>query len=196
MLTAVDSIIKKEASKIGFLFISFVVIASGYVTQVLPCQTHHYLQNSVMGKHFIGILIMFLFIMLEGGWSFDMKQQDKAGVDWSNGNVIDTMIFGIILYFVFLLTSKMKLLPNAILYILLFSVYLINTQRLYWENREMINEEENENMIKTIKIALGASLFVFIYGIVDYFIYEKKSYGKSFSIFKFIPGGNKCDSIN
>ena len=195
MMTTIDHIIKKEASKIGFLFISFVVIASGYVTQVLPCQTHRYLQNSVMGKHFIGVLIVFLFIMLEGGWSFNMKEQDKAGVDWSNGNVIDTMIFGIILYSAFLLTSKMKLIPNAILYILLFSVYLINTQRLYWENRKMINEEENENMIKTIKIALGVSLFVFIYGIIDYFIYEKKSYGKTFSILKFFLGGNKCDSL-
>ena len=139
---------------------------------------------------------MFLFIMLEGGWSFNMEEQDKAGVDWSNGNVIDTMIFGTILYTVFLLTSKMKLLPNAILYILLFSVYLINTQRLYWENRKMINEEENENMVKTIKVALGASLFIFIYGITDYFIYEKNSYGKNFSVLKFILGGNKCHSVN
>tara|TARA_B100001094_G_C18055455_1_gene732225 strand:- start:44 stop:631 length:588 start_codon:yes stop_codon:yes gene_type:complete len=195
-MTVTDSIIKKEASKIGFLFISFVVIASGYVTQVLPCQTHNFLQNSTFGKHIIGILIMFLFIMLEGGWSFNMEQQDKAGVDWSNGNVIDTMIFGIILYTVFLLTSKMKLIPNAILYILLFSVYLINTQRLYWENRKMINQEENDRMVNVIKIALGTSLFVFIYGFIDYFIYEKKSYGKNFSIFQFLLHGKKCQSIN
>ncbi len=191
-----DSIIKKEASKIGFLFISFVVIASGYVTQVLPCQTHNFLQNSTFGKHFIGILIMFLFIMLEGGWSFNMKEQDKAGVDWSNGNVIDTMIFGIALYAIFLLTSKMKLIPNAILYTLLFSVYLINTQRLYWENREMISQEENDRMVDVIKIALGTSLFVFIYGFIDYFIYEKKSYGKNFSVFKFLLDGTKCHSLD
>ena len=191
-----DHMIKNEASKIGFLFISFVVIASGYVTQVLPCQTHNFLQNSTFGKHIIGILIMFLFIMLEGGWSFNMKEQDKAGVDWSNGNVIDTMIFGILLYSVFLLTSKMKLIPNAILYTLLFSVYLINTQRLYWENREMINQEENDRMVEAIKIALGASLFVFIYGFIDYFIYEKKSYGKNFSVFQFLLHGKKCYSID
>jgi hypothetical protein len=195
-MTVTDSIIKKEVSKIGFLFISFVVIASGYVTQVLPCQTHNFLQNSTFGKHFIGILIMFLFIMLEGGWSFNMEQQDKAGVDWSNGNVIDTMIFGIILYSVFLLTSKMKLIPNAILYTLLFSVYLINTQRLYWENREMINQEENDRMVNVIKMALGTSLFVFIYGFIDYFIYEKKSYGKNFSVFQFLFDGTKCHSLD
>jgi len=194
-MTIADSIIKKEASKIGFLFISFVVIASGYVTQVLPCQTHNFLKHSTWGKHIIGILIMFLFIMLEGGWSFNMEQQDKAGVDWSNGNVIDTMIFGIALYGIFLLTSKMKLIPNAILYTLLFSVYLMNTQRLYWENREMINQEENERIVNMIKIALGTSVFVFFYGIIDYFIYEKNKHKTDFSIFTFLFSSKLCKSL-
>ena len=95
--------IEKHVSKIAFLFISFVVVASGYVTQVLPCQTQYFLEHNVVVKHVIGILISFLFIMLEGGWSFDMEMQNKAPVDWSNGNVIDTMIFGVILYsFLFL----------------------------------------------------------------------------------------------
>ena len=194
-MTYVDSIIKRESSKVGFLFISFVVIASGYVTQVLPCQTHTFLRDSKIGKHIIGILITFLFIMLEGGWSFNMKEQDKADVDWSNGNVIDTMIFGIILYTVFLLTSKMKLIPNIILYTLLFSVYLINTQRLYWENRELINQEQSDSMVNYIKIALSASVFVFFYGIIDYFIYEKNKHKKDFSLLTFLFSSKKCHSL-
>jgi hypothetical protein len=90
----------------------------------------------------------------------------------------------------------MKLIPNMILYLLLFGVYLINTQRLYWEKRELITKEENEQMINLIKISLGSALLVFGYGFVDYFIYEKKSYGKQFSIFKFLFSGNKCASVN
>ena len=125
-----DNLISTHASKIGFLFISFMVVASGYVTQVLPCQTQSYLQEGMIGKHIIGWLICFLFIMLEGGWSFNMDEQNKAGVDWSNGNVLDSLVFGSMLYSIFLLTSKMKLMPNIILYSLLFSVYLINTQQL------------------------------------------------------------------
>ena len=104
----IDNMISTHASKIGFLFISWMVVASGYVTQVLPCQTQNYLQNGTLGKHLIGWLICFLFIMLEGGWSFNMDEQNKSDVDWSNGNVKDTLIFGGGLYLAFLLTAKMK----------------------------------------------------------------------------------------
>ncbi|MBC8308337.1 MAG: hypothetical protein H8E55_72845 [Pelagibacterales bacterium] len=192
----IDNMISTHASKIGFLFISWMVVASGYVTQVLPCQTQNYLQNGTLGKHLIGWLICFLFIMLEGGWSFNMDEQNKSDVDWSNGNVKDTLIFGGGLYLAFLLTAKMKLIPNMILYLLLFGVYLINTQRLYWEKRELITKEENDQMINLIKICLGTSLLVFGYGFVDYFIYKKKSFGKQFSTFEFLFSGNKCASVN
>ena len=182
----VENLISTHSSKIGFLFISWMVVASGYVTQVLPCQTQQYFQEGMLGKHIVGWLICFLFIMLEGGWSFNMDEQNKADVDWASGNVIDTLIFGGGLYLAFLLTSKMKLMTNMILYILLFSVYLINTQRLYWEKREMITKERNDNMINMIKISIGLSIFVFVYGFIDYFIYQKTNYGKKFSIFNFI----------
>jgi len=191
-----DNLISAHASKIGFLFISFMVVASGYVTQVLPCQTQYYLQESMLGKHVIGWLICFLFIMLEGGWSFNMDEQNKAGVDWSNGNVLDSLIFGGMLYSILLLTSKMKLMPNIILYSLLFSIYLINTQRLYWESRELITKEQNELMINIIKMNLGLSILIFIYGFIDYIIYEKKSYGKQFSIVRFLFSSKKCASLN
>ena len=82
-----NKFIGEHTSKIAFLFVSFMVVAGGYVTQVLPCQTQNWLQNSFMGRHLIGWLICFLFIMLEGGWSFNMEQQDKAGVDWANGKL-------------------------------------------------------------------------------------------------------------
>ena len=94
-------LINVYASKLGFLFVCIMIIASGYVSQVLPCQTQVYLQNGMMGKHIIGWLICFLFIMLEGGWSFNMEEQEKASVDWSNGNAFDTLIFGGGLYIIF-----------------------------------------------------------------------------------------------
>ncbi len=192
----IDNLISSHASKIGFLFISFMVVAGGYVTQVLPCQTQNYLQDGMLGKHFVGWLICFLFIMLEGGWSFNMDEQKKSDVDWSNGNVRDTLVFGGGLYLAFLLTSKMKLIPNMILYLLLFGVYLINTQRLYWEKRELITKEENEKMINLIKLCLGSSILVFGYGITDYFFYEKHKWGKKFSTFEFLFSGKKCRSLD
>lgn len=190
-----DNLIANHASKIGFLFISFVVVASGYVTQVIPCQSQKFFQQNVYSKHVIGWLICFLFIMLEGGWSFDMETQDKAEVDWSNGNVIDTLIYGLLLYIAFLLTAKMSITHNLMLYFILFGVYLVNTQRLYWSNRNMITEETNESIVNFIKVNLFIALSVFIYGFVSYFNYEKKSYGKKFNILTFLLGHSNCAHV-
>jgi len=173
-----------------------MIIASGYVSQVLPCQTQVYLQNGMMGKHIIGWLICFLFIMLEGGWSFNMEEQEKASVDWSNGNAFDTLIFGAGLYIIFLLTAKMKLIPSTILYVLLFSVYLINTQRQYWTNRNIISSSQNDNMITIIKTNTTLAIGVFAYGIIEYILYKRKEYGNEFSYIELFLTGKKCKSLN
>lgn len=190
-----ESFIENNSSKLGFLFISFIVIASGFVTQVLSCQTQHFLQNSTSGKHLIGILICFLFIMLEGGWSFDMEEQNKSEVDWSNGNAIDSLIFGVILYTIFLLSSKMQLMSNIIFFILLFSIYLINAQRLYWKNRDLITNKQNILLIKITKINVFLAIIVFLYGFIDYYKYQKNNYGNRFTIFNFLFSGKKCSKI-
>ena len=95
-----NEFIGEQSSKIGFLFIAFIVVASGYVTQVLPCQSQKFFGESFIGRHIIGWMICFLFIMLEGGWSFDMETQDKAPVDWSNGNALDSLVYGLGLYMI------------------------------------------------------------------------------------------------
>ena len=190
-----NELIGTHTSKIGFLFVSFIVIAAGYVTQVLPCQMQSWLQNSFMGKHVIGWLICFLFIMLEGGWSFDMKTQNKSDVDWASGNVLDTLVFGLGLYLVFLLTAKMEIYPNALLMLLLFLVYGMNTQRLYWKKRELITEDKNNQMIYITKYTVVASIIVFIYGIIHYFLKKKKEYGKRFNLLMFFFDSEPCRSI-
>ena len=133
--------------------------------------------------------------MLEGGWSFDMTTQNKSDVDWSNGNVLDTLVFGLGLYLIFLFTAKMELITNSILMVLLFIVYATNTQRLYWHNRELITDDENKQLINITRYTLIASVIVFLFGITKYVIRQKKQYGKHFSIITFVSGSEKCHSL-
>ncbi len=190
-----NKFIGEHTSKIAFLFVSFMVVAGGYVTQVLPCQTQNWLQNSFMGRHLIGWLICFLFIMLEGGWSFDMATQKKSDVDWASGNVLDTLVFGLGLYLIFLFTAKMNLVNNGILMLLLFFVYGLNAQRLFWYKRELITEDKNNQLIEITKYTLITSIFVFLYGIINYMIKKKKEYGKRFSLFMFFFDDENCHSV-
>ena len=182
----------EQLPKIGFLFISWVVISSGFVTQVLPCSTQNILDRNFYVKHIIGILISFIFIMLEGGWSFNQEEEKLHSVDWSNGNVIDSMIYSIILYVIFLMTSKMHLRDNLILYVILFAMYCINTQRNYWINRDLITGETDEKLMRTTYVLLYISIIVFMFGFIRYLNYKKKEYGKRFSIFKFLVEDMPC----
>ena len=190
-----NDFISLHASKIGFLFCSFVVIASGFVTQVIPCQTQSILQNGIYAKHLIGFLICFVFIMLGGGWSFNKEEQNKNENTWHNGNAFDSIIFGIGLYFIFLLTSKMKLIPNMILYSLLFCVYVINTQRSYWNNRNMITEKKDKLLYRATIVCVILCIPVFLYGIIDYFLYQKNKHGLDFNLSMFFFSDRQCDSI-
>lgn len=187
--------ITNSISKISFLFLAYAVVAGGYVTQVLPCQTQFFLENSILAKHFIGFLLIFCFIMMEGGWDFDMNENDKAPVDWASGNTLHTMAWGFILYIAFLLSSKMQLNTNLLFFGLLFLVYIINTYRIYLEKRNNITDVNNQNMLLITKILIGLSGATFIFGIFDYYRYQKISYGRKFTLMKFLLGTNKCGSL-
>lgn len=184
-----------NVAKLAFLFLIFLVISSSFLTQVLSCQTQYLFNKNLYAKHIIGLLLIFVFIMMEGGWSFNQKLQDEAPVDWSNGNVIDSMVWSFIIYTIFLLTSKMKVKPNIAFYSLIFAIYLINTQRLYWKNRDLITKEQNEKTVHILKLCSGAAVLLFMYGITNYYNYEKVKRGKDFRLPIFFLGKRQCDKL-
>jgi len=182
----------RNLSKIAFLFIVFAVIAGGLVQHVLSCQMQSYLRDSEIAKHIVGMVLIFLFIMLEGGWDFDEEENNKAPVDWASGNVIHTGIYAFLIYITFIITAKSQLIPNIILFSLLFIIYLINTQRLYWKNRNRITEESNKKIIKFEIFLLILSVITLLYGVYDYIMYKKNNLGPRFSWYKFFLTAREC----
>jgi hypothetical protein len=179
-------------SKISFLFVAFLIIAGGYATQIFSCSTQRYLSNDIYGKHIIGFGLIFMFIMLEGGWNFDKEDRDKYPVDWSNGNCFDSFIYAGILYFIFLLSSKMRISWNIAFFSLLFILYITNTQRLYHFNRNQLNKDTNQSILEAEKVILYSLPIVLIVGVIDYFIYKKNQLGKEFQFYLFFLGNAKC----
>lgn len=179
-------------SKLAFLFLAYAIISGGYVTQVLPCEIKHILKNNIYSKHVIGIILIFTFIMMEGGWDFDIKEQNKAPNDWSRGNTLHSLVFAVIGYCIFILTSKMKWQYNVFLYSLLFTIYVVNTYRNYISDRDRLSEKLNKLILNAEIVGLVIALLVLVYGNINYFFYEKKSYKKSFSMKKFVLGTAKC----
>jgi len=182
-------------SRIGFIFICFVVVSSGYISEILSCQTRYMFETNPYFRHFVGIMVFFVFIMLEGGWSFNTEEDGKAPNNWSSGNVIDTAILSFGLYFIFLISSKSRFMYNITFFLLVLMVYLINTQRSYYLARESISEETNSNILIFENIASAVAGIVLIYGFGDYFVYQLNSHKKDFSFLKFILGSHVCKSV-
>ena len=199
-------------TKVAFLFITYVVIAGGVLTRGLPCQLQRELETNRYLQHFIGFLCIFIFIMMEGGWDFNNKgrkdetmntnnengnesnkPEEEIDNNFSNGNSIQTLFYSIAIYIVFILSSKMQLVPNLLFLAILFIAYLVTTQTNYWANRKLITPIQ-VSYSETIQNGLiGSSLVVLVYGFVDYVMYQKRQRGNKFDIVKFIFGAPTCD---
>ena len=133
--------------------------------------------------------------MAEGGWSFNQELNDIAPTNWASGNVIDTFIMSIVIYMFFVLTSKSQLVPNIIMYAMIFIIYCINTQRTFWIERNLISENSNNNLVILVYVLSVLSLITFIYGFINYIYYQKKEYGAKFTWTNFFLLGNKCSNF-
>lgn len=182
-------------SKISFIFVAFLVVAGGYVTQIFSCSTQRYLSSNIYGKHLIGIALIFIFIMLEGGFNFNQKEREMHPVDWSNGNCFDSIIYALIIYTIFLFSSKTRLGWNTAFFSLLFILYITNTQRLYFYNRKRVSPELNEKILFGEKVVLYILPFILLIGVGDYYFYKLNQLGKEFSLYHFFLGNPTCTGL-
>lgn len=124
-----------------------------------------------------------------------MEENDKQPNDWSSGNAIDTMTMAAMIYGIFLITSKSKLIPNAIFFILMFILYMINTQRNYWHVRKTISDETNAMILNGEIVLFAISMITLFYGFTEYVLYQQSEYKNQFSWYTFILGSKKCASL-
>jgi hypothetical protein len=184
--------IEDNVSKLAFLFLAYSVVTGGYITKILSCQLQHALVYNQYLKHVVGFLLIFVFIMLEGGWDFDEQENLKAPINWSNGNSFHSLIYSVGLYLLFVLSSKMQLIPNIMFLSTLLILYIIHTQRKYWSNRQRIEKSLEETIQIIEKTLIGGSGILFFYGIYDYIRYQRKQYGSAFRWTIFFLGKPNC----
>lgn len=182
-------------SRFAFIFVIYAVVTSGYIQDILSCQMRSFLQDLYYPRHLFGILLVFIFIMMEGGWGWDLEEQEAQPNDWSSANVIDTLTMSLLVYTIFLLSSKSKILPNIIFFTLMFILYCINTQRNYWRAREIISKETDSTILNVEIGMFIVSMIVLVFGFGDYILYQQAEYGNKFSWYSFILGSKKCASL-
>lgn len=129
---------------------------------------------------------------MEGGWSFDEELQNRESVNWSDGNTFDTFVYAIMLYTLFIISSKMKLLPNIIFILLLVLIYILNTEREFLYKRNVIHYKDNIVYSNYIYGLTFITLLTCIFGVYDYYKYQKIEYGSDFSLLLFWFSTKSC----
>lgn len=179
-------------SRIAFVFLIYAFITSGYLAEILSCQMRHFLKTTKYGRHVFGVLMVFVFIMFEGGWSFDKVDEDT---NWSSGNAFHSLVMALGIYIVFLISSKSRIVPNFLFFGIIFVLYVTNTQRMYWFDRDLIDEKTNSKILSAEKAMLLVAAIVLVYGFVDYVVYQRGFYGARFNWSTFVFGTPHCNSI-
>jgi uncharacterized membrane protein YiaA len=182
-----------NVSRFAFIFLIFVLITSGYIKEILSCQMRKFIKKSIFIKHLMTIIVIFAFIMFEGGWDFDKSREDNIPNNWTCGNTIHTLIISVFIYFIFLISSKSQLTPNIIFFSILFIIYITNTYREYIYKRNEITESTNNNIIIIEQILTLISIIILIYGFIDYYNYQRKQHPEDFSYYKFLLETKKCN---
>lgn len=184
-----------QISRYAFVFLIYVLVSAGYISQVLSCQMRHFLMTSLYFKHIFAIIMVFAFIMFEGGWDLDKKEEDKAPTNWASGNTIHTLYIAVFIYIVFLISSKSRLVPNLIFFGIMFLLYFVNTYRDYAHQRKYFSDEFNKTLLYYEAIVGTVAFAVLVYGFIDYYLYQKADHPNDFSWKHFILGTSQCKSL-
>jgi hypothetical protein len=187
-----------NVARFAFIFLIYILITSGYISEILSCQMRTFLQNRWYARHILAIILVFAFIMFEGGWDFDKERENKESNNWASGNTIHSLVIAFIIYTVFLVSSKSKLIPNIIFFSLLFVLYMTNTYREYQLIRGEIDESTSNNIISFEQIIFAIALIILVFGFIEYYLYQKEKHEKTgdFRWFDFIVGTTKCNDIH
>lgn len=183
-----------DISKFAFIFLIFTILAGGESLNLLSCQMQKNLKNNLLLKHFIGYLLIFGMIMMEGGWEFNTDIVNN-NTNWSNGNTLHSLGWAFILYLLLIISSKMKFHFSVTLVILIFSIYVINTYKNYLIFKKEIDDKRVKIYKNITDILLVLAISILIIGFFDYLIYKKKEYSKKFDLIKFFVGVTKCKKL-
>ena len=144
-----------------------------YVAETLGCETQYLLNNSMLAKHACIIFIIYFTLNIS---------TDKSI------NPFIEMKNSLIIWFFFILFTKMHLSITIVVFSLLCLHFVLGNFIEYYKQKEE-NIENIEKVRNTIYPLM--SIFIMI-GFTKYSFAKYKEYRKTFSLSKFIFGIKKC----
>ncbi len=165
------------------LFVLYLIISSNFLANLFGCKVQQAFQSNMLLKHLLGILTMFFFVSIAES-SNDLSSEPNKRFQ-----------FAIIIYLLFVISSRVKIHFWYPMIISLGILYVIQVYKDYESKQEKPSTEKINNYLLYQKIALGFSITMLIVGFL-YYLYEKKlEYGEEFNLIDFFIGKTDCKGM-
>jgi hypothetical protein len=175
----------------------YLILFGAYTVHLLPCRVQALLEGNVFLSHIIGLFTMLFFVVI-------------AGEDLADENLGWTFTTALVLYILFVLSSKMNIYLWIISFFLLICFYIIvlyekqDGKLIIKSNPSQNAQDSQQNKIKkplsifgididTIKTTLGFIILgSILLGFIIYFGEKRIEYGKNFRFDYFLLGKPTC----
>jgi len=161
------------------LFLLFLVVCGNYIGELLGCKTQQLLSENIFMKHIILVCLIFFTINLIG--------EKKL-------HPIEVVKKSVLLWFFYLILTKMNLQFTLVVLFLLFSLYVFDEYQSYLDENKSEYDKEIYNEYKNY--LQYTILGIMIFGFVSYYLKQQKEHSKDFDNIKFLLGTVKCDFKN
>lgn len=167
-----------DLSNVNIAFFTFYMLMfANYSGQLIGCKLQNKLNNSILAKHAVGILMMLFFVVI-------------VTTNWSQQGIGKMLLLTIALYIWFLVTTRCHTWTVIIVLCTVLAAYMISN---YVENnKDKMSEETKKSYKKLVNILTFLSVAITIFGFGLYLVEKRYEYSENFSWYQFIVGDVKC----
>jgi Ca2+/Na+ antiporter len=162
------------------LFAFYLLVFCNFTQEIIGCRLRTLLTENMLAKHALGFLLLFSLVILN-----NPENADKEW--WIN------LAFTAFIYIWFMITARTPLYILIVTLSTLIVVFILNSTK---NRKKQDGDEEGMKRIEKIQnIMAWAAITISIIGFVIYLIEKRKEYSKSFNIWRFIIGSQKCKNF-
>lgn len=176
MITNTDHLLKG-------IFLFVFIISGNYLGELLGCRLIELLNTSILTKHLLGFLTLYITLAI----SVDL-----------NSSLFELFYKSIIIYIIFILSSRTTKYINFLILILLIISFIVQLykDRLNKKKEEKIITKEEKNHFTYITYynytVIVLLVILITIGLLIYIGEQKRSYNEQFNLYTFFVGNLEC----
>ena len=169
------------------IFLFIFIISGNYLGELLGCRLIELLNTSILTKHFLGFLTLFITLAV----SVDL-----------HSSLVELFYMSILVYIIFILSSRTTKYINFLILIILILTFIVQLykDRLHKKKEEKIITNAEKTHITYINnynyIIIIILTILILVGLLIYLGEQKRSHLETFNLYTFFIGNLECNHGN